>query len=132
MEKNVVRNMLNGSRLVELFRRVCEKGGSGAQFWLTRESPNIGFELRRVGVGGMGRLEGVEEGVSPSEEALVRDPLENLLLQADEGMSSLSIQSRHVDVEDTEERVRAVLGPLRLPPGRPRHALRHARLPPPV
>ena len=63
---------------------------------------------------------------SPCEEALVRDLLHDLLLQSSERAVTLAVKGRHVDVEDTQQRVRSVFLPCRLTLRGPREPLGNA------
>ena len=62
--------------------------------------------------------------VGPGKDAEVRRGLHNGRLQPAKGLHTLAVDQRHVDVEDTQQAVRQVLDPRRLPRGGPRHPAR--------
>ena len=59
---------------------------------------------------------------SPSKKRGIRVVLHDLFLQSLERAPAFTIQSRHVDREDSEQTVRLVLSTCSLSVGRPRHA----------
>ena len=63
--------------------------------------------------------------VSPREDGLVRDALQDLFLQTDKRVAAFSIDGGHEDSEDAHERVRFVLDPRGLAGARPRHSPRN-------
>lgn len=78
--------------------------------------------------GGGGRQQAeVGDLAAPGEDALVVGLLDDLLLQAQEGLLALAVEQGHVDVEDAQQAVRHVLDAAALARRRPGHALRDAR-----
>ena len=47
---------------------------------------------------------------SPGEDRLVLALLDNMLLESNEGISTFTINHRHIDVEETHEAVSSVFG----------------------
>ena len=78
--------------------------------------------VRRPG-DGVGRHAVVVVERAPGEDGVVVGPLDDLLLQPQEGVLALAVEDGHADAEEPHERVGDVLDPGGAPVGGPGHAL---------
>ena len=81
-------------------------------------------DVGRVGEGagaGGEHAEGFGGLLGPGEDGVVRGPLDDFELEADEGFGAFAVQEGHVDVKETEHAVGEVFDPARLTPGQPAH-----------
>ena len=127
----LVRNRANASTAYERAETWGKEGRPS-------EATKIGVILLAGNVSEhLSQCDGVEPGESlgakvsttPCEEALVRNVPHYLLLQPSKGAISLAVESRHVDIEDPQQRIRLVFHPRRLSFRGPREPLRDAELP---